>query len=92
MPHMHAFTHAQEIAKARAMRFTFLSGDVHVAGLGQFESTQRDEDHKHDFRFMNQVGGRMNTRRGEEEVEEVEGECMKVRRAMSCVSCGVGRN
>lgn len=46
---------AQEIGTGRAMRFTFLSGDVHVAGHGQFVSSVRGMDLKHDYRYMSQV-------------------------------------
>lgn len=44
----------QDVAKARNMRVTFISGDVHVGGLGRLYSHPK-LDLRKDFRFMPQA-------------------------------------
>ncbi len=47
--------HLQSVAQGRNTRITFISGDVHVAGLGRLYSYPKT-DFRKDFRFMTQVG------------------------------------
>ena len=51
----HITTHSQDLALARGFRVSFLSGDVHVAGLGRFCS-KPVINLRTDHRFMPQVG------------------------------------
>ena len=46
--------HLQTVAQSRISRITFISGDVHVAGLGRLYSHPKTDLRK-DFRFMPQV-------------------------------------
>jgi hypothetical protein len=46
--------HMQTVAQGRNIRVMFISGDVHVAGLGRLYSYPK-VDFRKDFRFMPQV-------------------------------------
>jgi len=46
--------HLQTVAQGRHSRISFISGDVHVAGLGRLYSYPK-MDLRKDFRFMPQV-------------------------------------
>lgn len=44
----------QGVAQSKSVRVTFVSGDVHVGGLGRLYSSQK-LDLRQDFRYMPQV-------------------------------------
>ncbi len=44
----------QELSLARGFRCTFMSGDVHVAGMGRFQSNPKI-NLRNDHRYMSQV-------------------------------------
>lgn len=47
----------QEVAQQRALRFTFLSGDVHLGAFGRLTTAGMPKPLREDHRFMAQVRG-----------------------------------